>query len=124
MSLIDYEISLQLKWFANCFLVAGTVAGQVPTFTITDTKLYVPVVTLSTQYNAKLLEQLKSGFKRTTNWNKYQSKITPQTQNRYLDFLIDLSFQGLNRLFVLSFEDNNVQESYKGYFLPTIEIKD
>ena len=61
------------------FLVAGTMANQVPTFTITDTKLYVPAVTLSTQDNAKLLEQLKSVFKRTVNWDKYQPKITPQT---------------------------------------------
>ena len=65
------------------FLFAGTVAGQVPTFTITDTKLYVLVVTLS------------------IHWNKYQSKITPQVQKRYLELSIDPSFQGVNRLFVL-----------------------
>ena len=72
-------------------------------FAITDTKLYVPVVTLSTQNNAKLLEQLKSGFKRTINWNKYQSKISTEAQNQYLDFLINPSFQRVNRLFVLPF---------------------
>ena len=66
--------------FANCFLATGTVANQVPIFTITDTKHYVPVITLSTQVNAKLHEQLKSGFKRTINWRKYQSKITMQAQ--------------------------------------------
>ena len=59
---------------------------------ITDTKLYVPVVTLSTQDIIKLLKQLQSGFKRTTNLNKYQSKTTNQAQNRYLEFLIDPSF--------------------------------
>ena len=77
-----------------------------PTFTIADTKLYVPVVTLSTQDNAKLLEQLKPVFKRTINWNKYQRTVTVQQKNRYLDLLINPRFQGVNRLFVLSFENN------------------
>ena len=79
---------------------------QVPTFAITDTKLYDPVVTLSTQDNVKLLRQLKSGFKRTINWNKYRSKVTIQIQNQYLDYLNDPGFQGVTRLFVSSFEDN------------------
>ena len=63
-----------------------------PKFLITDTKLYVPVITLSTQYNAKLLKKLKSGFKRTINWNKYQSKMSTERQNNYLDYSIDPSF--------------------------------
>ena len=66
---------------------------------MTSAKLYVPVVTLSTQDNAKLLQQLKSGFKRTINWNKYQSKTHSYiTRNRYLDKLVSPSFQGVNRL--------------------------
>ena len=93
MPLINREITLDLHWTENRVIVA--------TISITDTKLYVPVVTLSTQDNAKLLEQLKSCFKRTINWNKYQTKVS--TINQYLDFLIDPSFQGVNRLFVLSF---------------------
>ena len=72
MSLINCETNLILNWSANFFISAGTVANQVPTFEITGTKLYVPVVTLSTQDNAKLLQQLKSGFKRTINRSKYQ----------------------------------------------------
>ena len=56
-----------------------------PTFTITDTKLYLPLEILSTQDNAKLLQQLKSGFKRTINWSKCQSKVTVQEWNQYLD---------------------------------------
>ena len=68
------------------------------TFTITDTKLYVPIVTVSTQDNTKLFQQLKSGFKRTTNWNKYQSKVTIHAPNPYLEFLIDSSFQGIDIL--------------------------
>ena len=100
MLFINCEISLMSPWSKDCFLVAGTAANQEPTFTITDTKLYVPVVTLPTQDNIKLLQQLESSFKRTVNWNKYQPKTTKQTQNRYLDFLIDLSFQGVNRCFL------------------------
>ena len=63
-----------------------------PKFLITDTKLYVPVITLSTQDNAKLLKKLKSSFKRTINWNKYQSKMSTERQNNYLDYSIDPSF--------------------------------
>ena len=59
---------------------------------INDTKRYVPVITLSTEDNAKLLEQLKSDFKRTINWNKYQTKVSTERQNQDLDFLIDPSF--------------------------------
>ena len=76
MPLINCEINLDLNRSENCVIVAKNVAAQATTFSITDTKLYVPVVTLSTQDNAKLLEQLKSGFKRTINWNKYQPKIS------------------------------------------------
>ena len=104
--------------------MVGIVADQVPEFKIADTKIYVPVVTLSTHVNVKLLKQLGSGFKRTINWNKYQSKKANQSQNRYLQFLIDPSFQGVNRLLVLSFKDEESQESYKQYYLPTVEIKD
>ena len=59
------------------------------TFQITDTKLYVPVVTLSTKNDKKLLEQLKSGFKRTVKWNKYRSQMTVQNNNNNLNYLID-----------------------------------
>ena len=62
------------------------------TFAIIDTKFYVPIVTLSTQDNTKFLQQLKSGFKRTINWNKYESKISAQAQSPYLVFLINSSF--------------------------------
>ena len=65
----------------------------------------LPVVTLTIQDNAKLLQQLKSGFKRTINWNKYRTKVSTLGQIQYLDFLIDPSFQGGKRLFLLSFEN-------------------
>ena len=94
------------------FLVAGTAYNQEPTFAITDIKFYVPVVTLSTPDNTKLLQQLKIGFKRTITWNKYQLQPTLQTRNLYFNYLIDPSFQGGNRLFVLSFENDAHQTSY------------
>ena len=75
MSLINCESNLILTWFANCFLVAGTVANQEPTFTTTDRKLYVPVVNLSIQDNVERLEQLKSDFKGLINSNLYQLKV-------------------------------------------------
>ena len=77
MPLINCKFNLMLTWSVNCFLVAWTATNQVLKFEITDTKLFVPVVTLSTQDNAKLLEWLKSGFKITVNWNinqKWQRK--------------------------------------------------
>ena len=73
MLLINCEINLIVTWSANCIIsIANT--NEAKAFAITDTKIYVPVLTLSTQGNAKLLQQLKSGFKRTINWNKYHSK--------------------------------------------------
>ena len=72
MSLINCEINLDLNWSKNCAIVATDVADEGSTFSITDMKLYDSVVTLSTQDNGKLFEQLKSCFKRTINWNKYQ----------------------------------------------------
>ena len=92
MSLINCEINLDLNWSKNCFIAANN-ADQATTYSITDTKLYVPVVTLSTQDNAHLLEQLKSGFKGTIDWNENQSKISTERQDQYLDYLIDPSFQ-------------------------------
>ena len=127
MSLTIYQINPDLSWPKNCVIVAPNVGIQSAILLKTDTKLYVPVVTLSTQNNAqnnaKLLEQLKSGFKRTNNLNKYQSKKSVERPNQYLDYLIDSSFQGVSRLFVLSFEDEVQRTSYKRYYLPILEIK-
>ena len=94
MPLINCEITLQLTYSKECILAAATAGNQVPKFRITDTKLYVAVVTSSSEENIKLLKQLESGFKRAINWNKYHSKKTSQAENRYLDILIDPSFQG------------------------------
>ena len=94
---------------------------------ITDTKLYVPVVTLSRENNIKLLEQLKSEFKRTIKWNKYRSQMTIQPQNNNLNYLVDPTFRNVNRLFVLSFSRNNAghnRDSFSHYYVPSIKIKD
>ena len=111
--LINWEVELILTWSVNCVIIYTNVANQVPTFTITETNLYVPVVTLSTQDNAKLLPQLKSGFKRTISWNKYLAKPELLAQNANLNHLIEPSFQGVNRLFVLAFEDDAQRTSNK-----------
>ena len=86
MPLINCEITLDLDMSEKCVIVATNVEAQPTTFSTTDTRLYAPVLTLSTQDNAKLLEQLKSGFKRTSNWNKYQPKVSTERPNQYLDF--------------------------------------
>ena len=100
MTLINCEINLIITWYANCFIIDGFVNNQVPTFVLTDTKMYAPVVTLWTQDTEKLLQQLKLGFKTKTG-----------IIFRYLDYLIDPSFQGVNKLFVLSFEYNTGRTS-------------
>ena len=87
MPLINCEINFILTCSANCFIIDAPGNNHVPIFTMIDSKLYVPVVTLSTQDNAKILQQLKSDFKRAINWNKYQLKV--QERNQYLDCFID-----------------------------------
>ena len=121
MPLINCEINLILTWSSNCVITNSTGTG---TFEITGTKLYVPVVTLSTDENAKLLQKLKSGFKRATNWNKYLSKPELIRRNPNLNHLVEPSFQGVNRLFVLAFEGDTQRTSHSGYYLPNVEIKD
>ena len=121
MPLINCEVNLILTCSKDCVVTNSEDEGK---FAIKESKLYVPVVTLSTQDDAKLLQQLKSGFKRTINWNKYESDIKTYAQNRYLNHLINPSFQGVNRLFVLSFENENDRTSHSTYYLPKVEIKD
>ena len=121
MPLVNCEINLILTWYEDCVISSATGAT---TFEITDTKLYVPVITLSSQDNAKLLQQIKSGFKRAIIWNKYQPKVSPERRNWCLDFLIDPIFQGVNRLFVLSFENEEDRKVRIRYYLPKVEIRD
>ena len=121
MSLLNCEVNLILTWSSTCLITNSTGAG---TFEITDTKLYVPAVTLSTQDNSKLLQQLKSGFKGKINSNKCLSKPELLRRNPNLNHLVEPSFQGINRLFVLAFDSDTQRTSHSGYYLPNVEIKD
>ena len=117
MTLINCEVFLTLTWYENCVSTdittqtATAAQGDNPareridaptnaTFKITDTKLNFPVVTLSTENDKTLLEQLRTGFKRTIKWNKYRSEMTNQAKNNNLNYLIDPTFTKFNRLFV------------------------
>ena len=100
------ELIFFLTWSRDCVITNSTGERK---FEITETKLYVPVVTFSTKDNEKLLQQLKSGFKKTIIWNKYESSIKTFAQIRYLNYLINPSFQGVKRLFVLSFENEMIE---------------
>ena len=108
MPLIHCKICSTLSWSENCILTSKVLRDAVAaqennpavnainnptnvTFKITDTKLYVPIVTLSAENDNELLEQLKTGFKRTIKWNKYNSEMSNQTRNNNLNYLIDPS---------------------------------
>ena len=127
MPLINYKIHLELNWTKNC--VMSSVAGTT-TFKITSTNLYVPIVTLSTKNNVNLTKQLNKGFKRSGYWNEYKSKIETKTadNNNVTGSPLYASFQGVNRLFILAFDntnngDNKVErDSQRKYFLPRVYI--
>ena len=136
MPLISCEMTLILSWYKECILVGRAFRGPPaaaanriisPTsakFEITDCKLYVPVVNLSAENDNNLLEQLKSGFKRSKKWNKYMSQMSNQNKNNNLNYLIDTTFSNVNRLFVLSFENEDDRTSYSKYYVSSVEIKD
>ena len=134
MQLINCQVSLSiLIWSREC--VITSMEKRVITNTQrdtslanatfqTDAKLYVPVVALSTENDKTLLEQLRTGFKRTIKWNKYRSEMTNQTKNNNLNYLIDPTFTSVNRLFVLSFENENDRTSFSKYYVPNVQKKD
>ena len=96
-------------------------------FEVKDTKLYVPVVTLSKENDIKFLEQLKSGFKRTIKWNKCRSQMTIEPKNNNINYLIHATFMNVNRLFVLSFPRNNNTDSrysFSNYYVPKFKTND
>ena len=100
-------------------------SGTAATFTITDTKLYIPIVTLQIEDNTKLSKLLSEGFKRSIYWNKYKI-IFKNYNDEYIRERLDASFQGVNKLFVLPYAsgDNVTNEnSYKKYFLPRLKTK-
>ena len=107
MPLINCKVELSLKWYERCLLTAATTA----TFKITDAKLYVPIVTLSAEDNVKLVKQLNEGFKRPVYWNKYKVidnkvvAIAAANAEKHIRELLDSSYQGVKRLFVLAFDN-------------------
>ena len=121
MPLINCEVNLILTWSKDWVITNSTSEEK---FATTETKSYVPIVTLSTNDNAKLLQQLKSGLRKPISWNKYGSSVKTFAPNRYLNYLIDPSFQAVSQLFVLSFENKNHRSSLSAYYLPKVEIKD
>ena len=137
---INCEVELILTWFKNFVLInkstrdanysVNSISYKIDNpentaFQITDTKLYVPVITLSKENDIKLLEKLKSGFKRTIKWNKYRFEMTIQPKNNNLNYLIDPKFMNVNRLFVLSFPKNNNTDSrysFSNYYVQKVRI--
>ena len=124
--LINFEVSLILTWSRECVItsmkkrvITITQRDTSPanaTFQITDTKLYVRIVTLSIENDKRLLELLRTGFKITIKWGKYRSKITNQTKNNNLNYLIGSTFTEVNRLFVFSFENESDRTSFSKSF--------
>ena len=92
-------------------------------FKKTDTKLHVPVVTLSSENDKRHWEQLRTGFKRTIKWNKYRSEMTNQTKNNNLIYLIVPIFTKVNRLFVLSLENEKDRTSFSKHYVPNVQYK-
>ena len=126
--------NLILTWSEKCVLTSKATRDADPdarpavaaidnptnaTLKIADAKLYVPVVTLSTENDKKFLEQLRTGIKRTIKWNKYRSEINNQN---YL--MTDPTFTKVNRLFVLSFENENDRTSFSRYYVLNVQIND
>ena len=140
--LINCKVELILTWFKNCVLIDKSTREanfdadpnvyeidnpENAIFEITDIKLYVPVVTLSKEDDIKVLEQLKTEFKRNIKWSKYRSQMSIQPQNNNLNYLIDPSFTSVNRLFVLSFPRNDNTDSrysFSNYSVPKVKVND
>ena len=138
MPLINCEINLILTWSKNCVITSKVTRDADPdvnpavaeinnptgaTFKTTDTKLYLPVATLSTEDDNKLLEQLKLRFKRTIKWNKYRSEMSSQTKTNNLNYLMDPKLSKVNSLSILSIENENDRVSFLKYYTPSVEIK-
>ena len=130
MPLINCKVELSLKWIERCFLTVVNTA----IFKITDAKLYVLIVTLSAEDNTKLSKLLGEGFKRSVYWNKYKVihykivEIAADNEEKYIRELLDSSYQGVKRLFVLAHKNkarnNHVSvDSYQKYFLPRVKIE-
>ena len=111
MPLINCKVELTLNWYTNCVTITGN--GTAATFTITDKNLYVPVLTLKTEENAKLSKLLNEGFKRSVYWNHYKIFLKDYAANENIRERLDASFQEVSKLFVLAYEhgDDNVRNN-------------
>ena len=134
MPLISCEVSLELKWNKKCVIASmqrelnldggNTEASTDATLSITDCKLYIPVVTLSKDDEIQLLTNLKSGFTRELRWNKYRSQMSTEAVNNNLNILIDPTFTNVNRLFVLAYRNADNRQSFCQFYLPRVMIND
>ena len=137
MPLISCEVSLELKWNKNCIITSiqkreveaarPARIGDAPTgatLAINDCKLYIPVVTLSKDDEIKLLTNLKSGFTKEIEWNKYRSQMSTEAANNNLNILIDPTFINVNRLFVLVYQIADDRQSFSRFYLPKVMVKD
>ena len=142
--LINSETELILKWTEDCVLTEKAIRKELPAghdpaaepavnavnrpkdlkFSVTDCKLYVPVVTLQAEYQNQLYKDLKTGISIDFTWIKYRSQMINQTGTINLNFLIDPTFSNVNRLFVLAFPNEEDTRSFSKYYTPTVEIKD
>ena len=125
MPLINCKIKLNLTWKKECVLSTG---DSEAVFIINDTKLYVPVVTLSKEDNKDFIEQQNEGFQRSIYWNEYKTKEINENADanvfKYIN--LDPSFQGVNRLFVMEYNRANDQPTRNGqrkYYLPRIDLE-
>ena len=141
MPLINCKVELSLKWIENCVQTTAEIGANADatgadsaTLEVTDVRLYVPVVTLSAEDNVKLVKQLNEGFKRPVYWNKYKVidnkvvAIAAANAEKHIRELLDSSYQGVKRLFVLAYdntEGNNQAsvDSFKKYFLPRVKTE-
>ena len=132
--LISCEVSLELKWNKNCLITSqqirvnldggNTAVPTNATLAINDYQLYTPVVTLSKDDEIKLLTNLKSGFIRELEWNKYRSQMTTEEINNNLNILIDLTCTNVNRLFFLAYQNADDRQSFSQFYLPRVMVKD
>ena len=142
--LINCEIELILKWSQNCVLTSKTTRQAIPAgddpaaepavdsinapshlkFNIAHCQLYVPVVTLSAEYENRLYEELETGITITVTWNKYRSQVINKAATNNLNYLIDPAFKNEDRVFVLAFENEEDRSIFSKYYTPHVEIKD
>ena len=141
MPLINCKVQLSLKRIENFVLTTAAIGADAnatgadsATFKITDAKLYVPIVTLSAEDNAKLSKLLDEGFKRSIYWNKHKIignklvEIAHNNEEKHIRELLDSSYQGVKRLFVLAYDNTAGNEqfpddSFEKYFFPTVKIE-